>query len=309
MRIGNRIFPYPVLNSMRSISDYGQNEFNLSFDLDDDGNFFIEDNMFILKNTCIKTNSQYLKSLISNNLAQAVCVIECSQTVFRKIIDISLIPKDININMEYLSGKVSVSCYVYVTKDKLAYNSNEFSELFHGYVFELEKFDIIAVDDGYQFNILKDLDLLNKVSSIFIVAKRHDDSKSLTYEMKRENIVIHLPSEAYDKYYAMRNNDNSQYILFSIILIPVLVVCIENIKKDSVNYEDIYDLSQNFIWLNSIINRYKHVNHEEMTIETLNEIDSFELSQLLLDYTNNIAINDFYNFINMKFDESEDNYE
>ena len=46
-----------------------------------------------------------------------------------------------------------------------------------------------------------------------------------------------------------------------------------------------------------------------MTIETLNEIDSFELSQLLLDYTNNIAINDFYNFINMKFDESEDNYE
>ena len=49
--------------------------------------------------------------------------------------------------------------------------------------------------------------------------------------MKRENIVIHLPSEAYDKYYAMRNNDNSQYILFSIILIPVLVVCIENIKR------------------------------------------------------------------------------
>ena len=63
MRIGNRIFPYPVLNSMRSISDYGQNEFNLSFDLDDDGNFFIEDNMFILKNTCIKTNSHILNPL------------------------------------------------------------------------------------------------------------------------------------------------------------------------------------------------------------------------------------------------------
>ena len=55
MRIGNRIFPYPVLNNIKTLSDYKDLSFNLFFYLDNNENIIeVKDNM-IFKNIHIES--------------------------------------------------------------------------------------------------------------------------------------------------------------------------------------------------------------------------------------------------------------
>lgn len=309
MRIGNRIFPYPVLNNIKTLSDYKDLSFNLFFDLDNNENIIeVKDNM-IFKNIHIESDSTYIKDSINNKSLKCMCVIECSSTFFRKTYEIDFDYQDIIIKKDDLNKKVSISCYVYVNHNNFEYYSEEFSNDYIGYKFLLEKYDIVAIDDGFSFDVINYTNKLNKVSSIFTIAKKNDNSEIASYNLKRDKIIIYLPQDSYTQYYAMRNNQNSQSILFSIILIPCLCVCLETIKKEISNYEDINEIIENFLWFSSIMKRYNQINNRDLSIDAFKDIDTFELSQTLLDFSIKNSINDFYDFVYKNFDESDDEYE
>lgn len=67
MQLGNRIFPYPVLNQTKELSEYNKDtNFELSLQLDQNGNIIKTRDKVILKDICFKLSDEYLKELYEN---------------------------------------------------------------------------------------------------------------------------------------------------------------------------------------------------------------------------------------------------
>ena len=166
MRIGKRLFPYPLLNNEKLYSQFKDATFTLQY------SEIVTDEFYILEGiTCLLT-SEYLISLVKNGACKIVCIVECPTTLYRKSFELSLEPKDLKIPLSDLNGKTTVSAFVVAVKDIDDYACDDFLDDYDGYKFNIEKNDILAVDDGFtnriDFNTDEDD---NKKSSIFLVIK------------------------------------------------------------------------------------------------------------------------------------------
>ena len=86
MRIGKRLFPYPVLNSQTVLNLYHNSTFSFVCDLNQ------EDEYFILENTHYINNNDTIQNLIDEGKVTVVCIVECSSTIYRETFKITDVP-------------------------------------------------------------------------------------------------------------------------------------------------------------------------------------------------------------------------
>lgn len=297
MRIGTRIFPYPILNRNTSLSDYDSINFKLDVDFNKNGELIQDDNSIILKNIKIDTNSDFLIQLFNRGQVKFCCIVSCSSTVYRETFDIDLIAKDISLSIDDFKGNVDVSAFAYVVEPQLMYKSDEFKDFFSNQNIKLRKNNIIAADDGFTFNIIIDEAKDNRVDSIFTIAFSTDGDELLTYEDEGKRITIYLGTEAYKNYNALKNTRYTQNLLFSTILVPVLSDSLNNIKLNSrdVDIEELYVEKE---WLYSVAKRYNKIKRRELTMEGLYETNSLQLAQELINYPIINGLNELDNILN-----------
>lgn len=76
MRIGNRLFPYPVLNNNQALSDYYEDvNFELVFD---DSKDIQKDGYLRLDNIRIQSGDEYLNQLARDGRVKGLLIVECS---------------------------------------------------------------------------------------------------------------------------------------------------------------------------------------------------------------------------------------
>lgn len=290
MQIGNKLFPYPTINNNILKSCFKDTVYEFKCVDKNDGQ------NYILENACIDINNEYIKKLMSEGYVGAGLVIECSTTVYRKMYEVTLEPQTIKINIGNLRDKVVISCYLYAKKNILDYKDNDFLDDYQGYSFEIEKNDIIAIDDGFTTIIDYDESMDKKVASIFQVI-RSNSVETMTIEMKTRKIVIGLPEEEFVYYDTLRKNDNFQNIFFTMLAIPALTYCLKEFQ-DNILLEqyDIDVVEMNYTWFISVKNAYKTQYGIELTEEIFKNLDVSILSQKLL---NNGALNGIKDLFNI----------
>lgn len=303
MQMGNKLFPYPVLNKINDYSCYKNTTYSLKCDDYNDGEYYVFDN------TYIEVENETIKNMINNNILGVALVIECSETVYREVIEISLEPSTYKIKASNLRGLVYVSCYIYAKQDIDTYTNSDLLEDYEGYEFHIDKNDIIAIDDGFKMKIEYDQDLDKKVYSIFQVIRNGNIDK-MVIENKVNKIVVSLPDEQFGYYDALRKNDNFQNIFFSMIAIPALTYCLKEFQ-DNIRAEqyDLDDVELGYTWFNSIKNAYYKQYNEELTEEVFKNIEVEELSQKLLNNGCLEGIKDLFNFVMQKNYGGEDDDE
>lgn len=276
MQIGNKLFPYPTLNNIVERSCF--NDTKYSFECND----YSDDQYYVLEDAHIKINNKMLEDMINSGILGVGMIIECSSTIYRKMFELSTVPQTIKIGIGNLRDKVVVSCYIYAKQDIDKFFSSDFLEDYEGVSFKIEKNDIIAIDDGYTTVIDFDESIDKKVASIFEVI-RNKDVETMTIEGNARSIVISLPEEEFANYNTLSKNDNYQNIFFSMLAIPALNLCLKEFQ-DNIRF-DIYDLDSvemEYRWFISIKNAYKKVYGIELTEEIFKGIDTYVLSQKLL---------------------------
>lgn len=294
MQIGKKLFPYPVLNKISEYSCYKDTNYSLKCEDYQEGEYYI------FENTYIEMENEEIKEMISNNILGVALVIECSETIYREVIPISLEPNTYKIKSGNLRGLVVVSCYIYAKQDIDSYTNQNLLEDYAGYEFHIDKNDIVAIDDGFRMQIEYDKDLDKKVSSIFQVI-RNSNINHMIIENKMNKIVISLPDEEFGYYDALRKNDNFQNIFFSMLAIPALAYCLKefqyNIKAEKYELDDV---EINYIWFHSVKNAYHKLYQEELTEEKFKNIEVIELAQKLLNNGSLEGIKDLFNFVMQK---------
>ena len=266
MVVGNKIFAYPVLNSDPSKSTYIDKSFELIYEESD------EPNQLVLKDVHFESSSLLLLDLFSKNKISVKCIVECSETVYRKCYDITPNPgNNIVINKADVVGKVVISAYA-VSNENISIKSKEFISDYQGIEFEIEKYNILAVNDGYSFYANKEEKEDNVVHSIFSVIPSYDlnpeDGYDVAYNGRK--IVIGLNEQSFNNYKYIYKIEKYKEVFFGMILVHALEMGISAAIKtlESGDY-DLDDICSKYRWFQSVLNAYKLLEGEDLTREKL----------------------------------------
>lgn len=288
MRIGKRLFPYPVINQASELSGFKDCEFSIEYEMEQD------ESNYILKNAHINLTSKKLESLLMNGKARAVVVVECSYTVYRKVFPIDIEPSDIFIPTFSVRNKFEISCFIYAIDD-FTFSSDEFLDDYDGYEFEIEKYDILAIDDGFQVKVEQDESKDKKVSSIFTIVKSNDPfMRLMKIESRDRKINITLPEEQFEIYDSLKNIDLFKNIFFATIAIPALVKYFAKFKEKAINTNyRIEDIVMDYGWFESVINAYSALHDgEELTDAKLSYMEPEELAQDVINHASITSLDD-----------------
>lgn len=299
MQIGNRIFPYPVVNRNEELSDFINGAcYKLAFG--EPENPIISDRHYLtLKDVSIELVDDTLREFVQNGNLKAILVVESPESVFRKTYSLGLMPTTIKIPLPALSGKVTISSYLYATKDILEYKSINFNEDFSDIEFELNKFDIVGIDDGFSFNIEHN-DLADNVSeSIFEIIRGEKGQKYIQYNTDEgdSKIYIYLPKEKFEQYSQVKTSRPFMYIFMGLIVVPVLVDIFNRLKNEFKSCEDIIDINESYPWFKSVARSYKSIENMNLSVSTFMNSNTLEFTQKIFNNMNVQAIEDAYNMI------------
>lgn len=304
MHIGNRNFPYPVLNKNELLSDYvAESTFKLEFDVGEDGAPIVQNGEVVFKKLCYTITDASLIELLKQGKMKGAFIVECSASVFRSIFDISDTPYDLRIPANKINGNVVASCYLYATEDIADFKSAGFISEYAGYSFDVDKFDILAVDDGFRFRIELDPTVDDKVASIFTVVKKEGDSDIMTYENKDKNIVIYLPAVYYGSYDNIKTRRECNNIAFAMLAIPVLAACLDEVYA---NYDSMEDILDGHPWFNAVCISYKRKTGDDLVYEVFEGMNKLELAQIVLNSASCNGIMDFGNMLLGNMEEGAD---
>ncbi|MDE7095495.1 MAG: hypothetical protein K2O23_03320, partial [Anaeroplasmataceae bacterium] len=212
MRVGKRLFPYPVLNNNPLYSQYQTSTISFKY------NEVITKTQFILDDLQCNIDCEFLSSLIEYGYAEVILVVECSQTMLRKHYTITADMNDIKIPLMDVSGKVDISLFVVATKDIPNFKCSDFLPDYIDYEFYIEKNDILAIDDGYTSRIEFNDNENGEKSSIFLMIKDTNIAdKTMRVDLSDDKIIISLPVDQWNEYDKTKQIKKFQNLYFSII--------------------------------------------------------------------------------------------
>lgn len=303
MRIGNRIFPYPILNANLDLTSYMESsKFGFEFETTTEGQVIVENGLLQFKKLHFILENEELNKLYQGGKVKAAFVVECSASTYRKSFPLTLEPQDLTIEARDLNGMVTVSAYLYANCDLEQYSNNEFNEIYQGYKFDLDKFDILAVDDGGRFRVNIDPSEDDKVSSIFTVVKVENNDKIISFDIRQNQIVIQLPKPYYEQYDKIKRRSEYNNIAFAMLAIPALSSCLAELQQ--YNYNSLEELIESYTWMESIQRAYKQVTGIDFDLDIFNNEQAFKLAQILLNQSSCKGIEDFGMMISGKMEES-----
>lgn len=280
MQVKNRIFPYPVLNNNEFLSNFLNASFTLNYEEAEN------DDYYVLKGVSFNTDSPIINKLFDEKKISVVCIIECSYTVVRKsfrldkdtAIDIPLFKQDFR-------DRVDISMFAYAN-DSFVFSSDEVDDDYQGIDFNIDKYDIIAVNDGY-YVYFRHQDIEESLpKSIFSIINDHE-IKDGAYNVdfnSASKITISLSDDDYKNYKTIYTAPNYKEVFFNILLIPTLTEaltkCIAMAKGDEISELD--DICDTYKWFASILGAYEKENKSKLKKDEFTKMSPVYLSQELL---------------------------
>jgi hypothetical protein len=266
MQVKRKLFPYPVLNNDSSYSNFLNGSFE--FEYDDESN----QEEIKISRISYKTNSITINNLIREKKAKVLVVFECPSVVLRETYDVTEQPVTIIHKTRDLSDKVEVSMFVVASED-IDYTPGETDEDYKGLLFQIEKYDILAVNDGFRFYVVHENQEDTIIKSIFSIQLSKNLEKGL-FEIEFENsrkIVINLSDEDYNNYKVIAQMPLYKEVFFSTLLIPSLAQAIQT-SFSQIKVKSLDDIRLNYKWINSVISQYKRVEGKDLNEEEIEKL-------------------------------------
>jgi hypothetical protein len=278
MEIKYRLYPYPVLWDKND--DYKKPSKFLA-EVEAKENF---------KNIKLKINfllkDKEIEKLIKENKAEYVIHIEAPSTYFRELISTRETEINYDLKDNDILGRLQISFFILAKEDILNYKNSNFNEDYSGESFNLKKGSIVAIADSYRFDIEKNDDNLEKVSSIFSICQKETvEQTGMTVDMNSDKIRIALNKPDYINYHQLSQNSNNINIINSVIIFPALIFIFEQLKKD---FDD--NDFDDYKWFRALEKIFKK-NNLSLNKELLENQLSIDLAQRILNYPVERAFN------------------
>lgn len=279
MQVKNRLFPYPVINHNKILSNFGTSDFVLLFEKEE------TDKAFIMKNARFYTESKLINQLYDDGKIKISCVIECSYTVYRKAFELGKTGKDLILSKVDFNERVDVSMFATATQD-FELVSDELDDDYAGITFELEKYDIVGANDGFNVRFKHEESEENLAQSIFSIITSHDFTPgAYTVECNTgKKIVVTMSDKDYKNYKVIYTVPAYKEVFFNMLLVPALIegltLCKTYLLEDS--SRDLEDVGNQYLWFRSIVKSYKRLKGIDLSIDEFARVSLAFFAQELL---------------------------
>ena len=279
MQVKNKIFPYPVINHNPAFSNFKDLDFCLEFEP-------VETEIaYVLKNARFITNSKTINDLYDSGLIDISLIIECSNTVYRKAVEMTREPKDIILPKINFTEKVDCSLFA-TAKKAFKLSSEELDDDYKDIVFDIDKYDILGAYDGFNVRFKHSEAEDSLVQSIFAINIDHEleDGKYVVECDIGRKISITMSEKDYKNYKVIYTVPTYMEVFFNMLLVPALIeglsLCKSMVLSDST--KDLDDVGNRYLWFRSIQSAYKKLCGTELTLDNFIQISPSELAQKLL---------------------------
>lgn len=287
MQVKNKIFPYPVLNNNKLYSNFGDYSFEIMYEPSED------EYAYILKDIKFSTESKFINDLYDKKLIKVFLVVECSDTVFRKKIEVDKISSTIRLYKNDFTEKVDISMFAVATKN-FTLSSSEVDEDYQDIEFEIEKYDILCANDGFNVRFKHDEAENNLVKSIFSIIPS-DSINDGTFEVNCElgkKITISMSDADFKNMNIVNTVPTYKEVVFNMLLVPALIegltLCLKTVQEGT---NDLDDVGNKYVWFRSILMSYKRLYGKDITIDEFKSSSPVFLAQQLLGKPLGAALN------------------
>ena len=268
MDIRYKLYPYPILSD--AADDYRNSQ--LIFEVQQK----LGIREIILK-IYVELKNEGLLDLVRMDRAEFVVHIECPYTSYREALKFQDTEYVRKIPEKNLNGKVSVCAFLVAKVNIKNYINKDWNEAYKGLAFDLERGSILAIGGQYDLHVLKEMDNLAKVPSIFTICRSAaDNEEEMKIDIADHKIAITLSSEGFQNYKLLTAMPGLLPVLHSMLILPALIYVFETLFREGI--ED-FETRRWFRVIEKTLKKDKIVLNED----TLNNIPSYELAQKLLD--------------------------
>lgn len=278
MQVKGKIFPYPVINNNKAFSNFNDKNFQIAYEPAE------SEYAFILKNCRFETDSVLISNLYNEGKIGITLIVECSDTVYRKSFEIKPEGCDITLLKVDFTEKVDISMFAFA-KENFVVSSDEFEDDYKDVTFEIEKYDIIGANDGFNVRFKHEESEDNLVQSIFSVVPS-DTLEPGAYMVEcniGKKITITLSEQDHKNYKIIYTVPVYKEVFFNMILVPSLIeglsLCKAVLEDDS---KDMDDVGNQYPWFRSILSAYKKLKGTDLQIQEFKAMSPVHLAQELL---------------------------
>ncbi len=269
MRIKNKLFPYPTVQSNNGVYKSAKYDTLISC--------LIEGNQCKLLFQA-HINIPEIQELIEKGQASYVFHLECARTYFRRVVAFQTERHGIIISGNDVDRQLEVCPMIVATEDINSFTCTDLSDIFSGEEISFEKGDIIAIGSQQLLTIVKEQDTLKKLSSIFYVDSYPDDmdNKHMSIIPDDKQIGILIPKNDAARFRQCKDDPKRKNTLFSAFYFPALIGVVDLMKsQDGEEFSDA-------LWYIHLSAKGKEKGIGE--VDQWQDRTAFEIAQILFDY-------------------------
>jgi len=292
MKLGKRLFPYPLLNNNPELSTYtSDSSYKFVVDLENGLPEIINRNIR-LKNVRFELEEEQLLNLYKEDKLSSILVVECSQSLYRDNFIIHEDGKDIDLPLNKINGNLVISSFL-VAKQRIEnFHSESFQYPYKKFSYTFDPNDIVAADDGFSLHV--DINELepSELPSIFQVVKK-EDAKNVAFDSTGAKINILLPDESYNNFNFIKQNPKLLSVGLGLLAVPALAFSL-NLLKINLKSDD--ELCDEYAWFRAVCESYFKTYKKELTKDDLLDDDCFVIAQEILGSSLTTSLNDITKF-------------
>lgn len=238
MKLSNNSFPYPVLSASDSLSFENEFVFGDSFSVDVSQEQVGQSDFELVIQYKLKNDD--LQKMINDGTALVLAHLESSLTSYRKAISFPE-NKDtlrLSVDAESVTKNIELTVLVVARIDIPEYTNSGFNpELFgEDYVVKnIMRGDILAFEPTVEIELQMEDSTPKSVQTFIKVSK--SKNTSMNVNLDDESILIEIPEAAYKIYAQMQNAKEVKIANFS-LLIPALMIAVDDIKDEGSTNDD-----------------------------------------------------------------------
>ncbi len=207
--------------------------------------------------------------LIQEGKALYACEISCKNTFLRRCYKTSEPKFDITIGRKEVNGRIDFQCFIAVKEDLPNYVNSDFNADYHGFSFDLEVGDMLAIFPLAWWNTNIKFDKLYAAGSFMQIIEAADGIEKTWFNLDGDRILIEMPHELFVQY--QRIGNSFPEIIHSSLVHNALVFALTNLGE----YQD-----KGKLWADSLMVRMSDPQLQQYDLTDMTQV--YRVADILL---------------------------
>lgn len=232
-------------------------------------------------NDPVKTRTDYLfdieltqrnkdiTNLVDEGKALYACEVTCKNAFLRRCYKSKNSHFDITLGRKEVNGRIDFQCFIAVTEPLPHYINSDFNEDYHGFHFDLDNGDMLAVFPLAWWNTNIKFDKLYAAGSYMQIVEAAEGINKTWFNLDEDRIMIEMPHDMFVQY--QRIGNSFPEVIHSSLVHNALVYALSNFGE----YHD-----KGKLWTDSIDIRLRDPQLQQYDLSDMTQV--YEVADILL---------------------------